>query len=321
MVRYTINMINEIFEMKNCKLISTEYICNNRLDFICPNGHQCSLRLNDWLHSVHKCKICATKFATDKQRLTFDSVKSLFATEEYILLSEKYYNNKENLSVLCPNKHNWNVCVDKFKNQGNRCPECQGIKKLTYQQIQKIFTDEEYTLLTLEIDYKNTASKVIFICPQKHTHNIVVRDFIQGNRCGICKNSKGEEKVRITLNKLKCNFIQEKKFDDCKIKKHLPFDFFVNDQFLIEYDGEIHFKAVDYYKGSIGLAKRHKSDKIKTNYCKQNNIPLLRIAYCDFNKIEYLIKDFINKVKLWDKKDPLIELSCSDIYNYLDEDQ
>lgn len=43
---------------------------------------------------------------------------------------------------------------------------------------------------------------------------------------------------------------------------------------------------------------RKKIDKIKTDYCKNNNINLLRIPYTEFDNIEKIIK---NK---------LIELDC-----------
>lgn len=67
-------------------------------------------------------------------------------------------------------------------------------------------------------------------------------------------------------------------------KKCLCFDFGVLDQnqnliYLIEYDGEQHFKPVTHWGGIEGLIKRHNYDIAKNNWCEAHNIPLIRIPY------------------------------------------
>ena len=65
---------------------------------------------------------------------------------------------------------------------------------------------------------------------------------------------------------------------------------------LIEYDGEYHYKAI---RGSTPEIKHKRfedcqsRDKIKNEWAKANNIPLLRIPYWDFDRIEELIDAFI----------------------------
>ena len=75
------------------------------------------------------------------------------------------------------------------------------------------------------------------------------------------------------------------RFNDCKNQKPLPFDFAIikDDKVvqLVEYQGEQHYKVVDYFGGEKGFQKRIRNDKIKKNYCKKKNIPLLIIDYCD----------------------------------------
>lgn len=78
----------------------------------------------------------------------------------------------------------------------------------------------------------------------------------------------------------KINFIPQKRFKDCKHIFTLPFDFFLPlYNICIKYDGEQHFKETRYYGGKEKLQKTQINDKIKTEYCKSNNIPLLRISY------------------------------------------
>lgn len=77
----------------------------------------------------------------------------------------------------------------------------------------------------------------------------------------------------------------------------LPFDFYLPEYNLcIEYDGEQHFKPVDFAnKGREWADKqfeiRRTCDEIKTEYCKKNNIKLLRIPY--FKNIEEELNIFL----------------------------
>ena len=47
----------------------------------------------------------------------------------------------------------------------------------------------------------------------------------------------------------------------------------------IEFDGMQHFKIKEYWGGKKEFLEQQKRDHIKTNYCKDNNINLLRIKY------------------------------------------
>ncbi|WP_342480474.1 hypothetical protein NST07_26015 [Paenibacillus sp. FSL L8-0340] len=91
-------------------------------------------------------------------------------------------------------------------------------------------------------------------------------------------------------------FSREYKIDDCRDKERLPFDFKVKgttQMVLIEYDGEHHFRPV-VYSGNIARAERQlrdrqRKDRIKTDYCRANGIPLIRINYTQFDEIETIL--------------------------------
>jgi len=56
--------------------------------------------------------------------------------------------------------------------------------------------------------------------------------------CGAHNNiSKGNEKIKKILQEENISFEIEKKFETCKSKACLPFDFYVDNKYLIEYDG------------------------------------------------------------------------------------
>jgi very-short-patch-repair endonuclease len=70
---------------------------------------------------------------------------------------------------------------------------------------------------------------------------------------------------------------------NCRNKKPLPFDFYLPElNICIEYDGIQHYKTwkgkqADLYIVNLQKTKQH--DLIKTNFCKDNGIRLIRIPY------------------------------------------
>ena len=153
----------------------------------------------------------------------------------------------------------------------------------------------------------NSLTEVWWNCPygnhkpfKRKCNCSCLRDF----RCPDCYTpSLGEVKVLELLDKLKIKYKTQHWFNDCRMKLPLPFDFYLPKyNVLIEYDGEQHYKPVNF--GGISNERALDNfittkirDSIKTWYCQQNNIKLIRIPYWDFGNIEeILIREFnLNK--------------------------
>ena len=98
--------------------------------------------------------------------------------------------------------------------------------------------------------------------------------------CGCMCKSKGEMYVEEILHKLNIEFERQKRFDDCKSKRTLPFDFYIPKfNVCIEQDGEQHFKSIEHWGGEERFLERQLNDQIKNDFCKDNNIKLVRIPY------------------------------------------
>lgn len=121
--------------------------------------------------------------------------------------------------------------------------------------------------------------------------------------------SSGEKKISQILTKHKIDYIFEKKFDDCKSITHLRFDFYLPDHNIcIEFDGEQHFRPVDFefnqfyrvpYEKSLARFKKIQThDQIKNHYCNRHNIELIRISYKKFKNIEHIINKRILKKEI-----------------------
>lgn len=99
--------------------------------------------------------------------------------------------------------------------------------------------------------------------------------------CG-CEKSKGERFISTFLQEHNISYSIEYKFPDLMSRKNYPlrFDFaiFDNKQLvgLIEFDGIQHFKQTFNNESLEDIQER---DLIKTNYCLEHNIPLLRLPY------------------------------------------
>lgn len=101
--------------------------------------------------------------------------------------------------------------------------------------------------------------------------------------CGCIKDSYGESMITKYLKQYNVNFTTEKRFKGLVSESGMPlrYDFAVYDddgrlQFLIEHHGPQHYQK---YANGFGDYQREVSDKIKEEYCKDNNIPLYIIRY------------------------------------------
>lgn len=104
--------------------------------------------------------------------------------------------------------------------------------------------------------------------------------------CG-CIKSHGEFIIASLLKNNNISFEKEKTFDSCRFKDTntlAKFDFYVDNQYIIEFDGKQHFtdKNVGWGESLESIQKR---DEIKNEWCYNNNIPLIRIPYTKYETL------------------------------------
>ena len=102
--------------------------------------------------------------------------------------------------------------------------------------------------------------------------------------------SKGEEKIKNILNASNIHFETQKTFTGCRFPdtSHLArFDFFIDNRYIVEYDGIQHSVVQNNSKWNnkekVEYTQSH--DEIKNQWCKENNIPLIRIPYTHYDKL------------------------------------
>lgn len=148
--------------------------------------------------------------------------------------------------------------------------------------------------------YVKEKKRVIITCPLHGDFIQTPSVHLRGSGCKKCNESFGEKNIANFLNKNNIFYIREHKFEDCKNKYQLPFDFYISSlRTCIEFDGIQHFQPVEYFGGQIAYEKLKINDKIKSNYCEDNYIDLIRIRYDQIDKIEEILNNNLSeKLKL-----------------------
>ena len=244
------------------------------------------------------CPQCSrkTKDTTDFR----EEVKSL-TSGKYIVLSE-YETSTTKISM----KHT--ECGNVFETKpcnflrGCRCPYCiKGQRQTTLTFAYKVAkeTDGEYLVLS---NYENGKTKI----KVKHItcgtiYKVAPDNFLCGNRCPKCKESRGERKIREWLITKGISFVAQQPIKYNMRKRPLKIDFLVQ-EVAIEYDGEYHYKPMSHAGGKGGLRDQQRRDRIKDKYCADNGIPIIRIPYWDFDNIDEILTQ---------KLLPLLHTSCN----------
>lgn len=229
-----------------------------------------------------------------------------YNTDEFINKCELVHNHKYNYKNTKYENSHTKVCVDckehgEFSLRagdhlfGYGCPKCNKMYLNTKKFIEKANLIHNYKYDYSLVEYINAKTKIIIIC-EKHGEFLQrTSDHLNSSGCPQCSSSKGELFIEKFLNENNIMFERQKKFDECKgMKRTLPFDFYLpQHNQLIEFDGEQHFKIINYWGGIDKLKKQQKNDMIKNCFAKKMDIKLLRIKFDEVNNINNILKKVI----------------------------
>lgn len=156
-----------------------------------------------------------------------------------------------------------------------------------------------YSCKLLDKGYGSNKEKMTFLCSCGNEYKCYIGSVLYNNppaiRCPRCRGiiSNNELKVKQYLQHKRVKFVTQKKFEDCRLKKPLTFDFYLPDyNTCIEVDGELHYKKkMQTQEEFEALQKR---DEYKNEYCKSHNINLIRIPYWNMYNKKY--KKIINNI-------------------------
>lgn len=147
-------------------------------------------------------------------------------------------------------------------------------------------------LLAIEPTTERKRGSVVWKC-QCSCGNIhyVAANELNAHRiesCGCTQISKGVRKIRNLLDQNNISYVMEKTYPSCKFpdtNAAARFDFYINNDFLLEYDGIQHFQERDTKFFRDSLQQRQEHDQYKNQWCKDHNIPLKRIPYTELDNL------------------------------------
>ena len=248
---------------------------------------------NNHLYKKSGCKFCANNVEYTAEEIV-DKFKNCQGDKyDYSLIMYKGMFSK--VKIIC-SKHGVFKQTPKNHLLKKGCPKCAGknMTKIEILKELKIIHDNLYNYS--ESKPKKAKDKIKIICKKHGVFEQTLDCHRRSRGCPRCKKSKGETFVRKFLIDGSIKFDEQKKFDGCKNINHLLFDFYLPEyNTCIEYDGEQHFDSNKFYGGKKGLLEIQKRDKIKNDYCRENNIKLLRISFKEFKDINKILTfHFIN---------------------------
>lgn len=275
-----------LYEKSNYVNAKTKLIitCKEHGDFVqTPDNH---------IYTKKGCIFCAglKKYSTEEIVKKFNNIHG----KKYDYSLVDYDGMFKKIKIIC-SEHGVFEQTPKNHVEGKECGKCHGRNQTTDEIIERFKIIHKNMYDYSKTIYKNMKENITIIC-KKHGEFLQTPDtHIRGCGCPKCKSSKGESSIQNILADNKIKFISQKKFNICrnpKTNKLLPFDFYLTDlNICIEYDGRQHFREGLF---SNNLEEMKYRDNFKTEFCKSNNIKLIRIHYKDINKIKDILKKEIS---------------------------
>lgn len=264
-------------------------------------------------HYINGCKLCSNNEIGNRCRLSKD---------RFIEISNKKHNSVYNYDkvdyksilskvIITCSKHGDFEQLPNNHMKGHGCKKCG--EYLTHKkrwsdrlsdfiEKSKVIHGNNYDYSC--VDYVNIYKNVKIKC-NKHNSYFMQSPMshIRGSSgCRICSKleSNGERRIRTWLENKNIHFEREKKFNSCKIKTFLRFDFYIpSDNLLIEFDGEQHFNLnlnSKYFKITQKNVDKIKIyDEFKNVWAKENGFSLLRIPYTEIKNIDQILTNFLLK--------------------------
>ena len=301
--------------MENTKMTLQEF--SKRIENVFPEWKYDVIMFNGYKSEAEiKCIRCG-------QIIKLKKASDLFRKINACKCSKYFKNNHDKLKYLSEH-YNFNILFDgpATKKKEIQCKKCNLIMKRSLNSILctpwhcdncnnyakgKSPYSKDYIQKQLNIKFNNQYELLKYNgmtkdAMLKHLNcGFIFKirelgDLFEGRNRGCPKcyqfKSQGEQSIMNYLDKNNINFIPQKTFAPLNKSKY-RFDFYLPDfNIAIEYQGEQHYRDNEFFKDSLSTIQRR--DKIKKQYCIDNNIELIEIKYTDLKNIPIILDSRLN---------------------------
>lgn len=235
------------------------------------------------------CKLCRSTNKSNSSHggkinkdFYYNRLKEYCKSRSGELLSEKWVTAKTKYKFKCGNPDHpiFESTADALYSGNHWCPYCCGRKGNFEDEIKEIIKNHNGELLS---PYINMNTYVSLKCNEhNYIWDIMPLNIKKGRWCPICNLPFSEKVMWDYLNNQGFNVKIQYKFNNLcgENGEKLKYDFAILDKndnliWLLEIDDKSHFSKCQ----SERYKKFRQRDKIKNEYCRNNNIILFRIYY------------------------------------------
>ena len=264
------------------------------------------------------CAKCAIKKVHNAQKLTLEKFikkSKKIHGDKYDYSKVEYENNEKKVSIVCP-IHGVFKQTPTSHMSGHGCPKCSNNKRKDTETFIKESIEVHGIKYSYDnVKYVNNNTKVRITCPIHGDFEMIPLNFLKGQGCPKCGRAYRQKETNL-FNVLKKVFPSTEiihSYYNAKIlgKKEIDI-FFPKYNIGIEYQGEQHFKPIDF--GGYGKERAiqifedtQQRDVEKKEICKKNGIKLFyfshieekmfldEILYHDYAAIIEIINQVIKK--------------------------
>lgn len=249
------------------------------------------------------CPICSEARRRKNRCVDLDDVLHCIENKNIVMIGD--YTGVSNKSLFRCNNCGYEWSTYPFvlmRDVG--CPKCAAKKNGDlYRKSQEQFIKEMESInpdVEIVGEYYNSHTKIE--CKCKICNDIFSAsptNLLRGKGCSHCNKSKGEKKIKQYLESNFITFEQQKTYNDLIGVGGglLSYDFYLPKyNLLIEYQGEYHDGTANNQTVEM-FERQQEHDKRKKEYDVEHNVNLLYIWYWNFERIEDIISNAINKTK------------------------
>lgn len=269
------------------KLNYTGY--HNKLTIICPEHGEFYQTLSNHIHGKKGCVKCANDKIGDRYRFTTEQ----FIEKAYKIHSNKYdyslveyLGNDVKVKIVCNNHGIFNQTPHDHLS-GKGCVLCYRER----QNNDKRYNKDDFINTAMIVhgfkynysnaNYINNKTKLEIICNIHGSFWMKPNVHIQSKaNCPKCITaSKGEELIKIILEKNNIDYVPQYRIPDKRYKR-LRYDFYLpTHNLIIEFHGEQHYKPIKHFGGVENYRHIVKRDLFKNSILKLLGHKVLYFSY------------------------------------------
>lgn len=260
-------------------------------------------------HIYHKnyiyCRRCGIECKASTHRHLVKDVEKRLAEYDMKLLNPNFQTihsleveDKDGYRSSCASLYNIESGMGFVRNHKHNLYTPYNIN--LYLQKQGIITEvADLTPRHIEVKY----DKIGFVCSCCGNVFDATFDAVKHNGRVLCdKCSKNmsnlEYKVKTYLEEKGIKYIPQKRFPKCKLKRSLPFDFYLVDyNYVIEVNGQQHYyENAEFFHSERTFQEQQKVDQYKKQFCIDNNIGYLELSFWSINNPSQTYKKKIDEI-------------------------